>query len=57
MSHRTMSQENNGVTVTTEDNEERRTMSRAMTTSVLTTVDAIAPFDMGGNTQCIKHIL
>jgi hypothetical protein len=49
MSHETMSQENNSVTVTTGDNEKLRTMTRTMTTSVLVTGDTISPFDMGGN--------
>jgi hypothetical protein len=49
MSHGTMSQENNSVTVTTRNNKKLGTMSLTMTTSALVTFDVITPIDMGGN--------
>jgi hypothetical protein len=41
MSHGTMSQENNSVTVTTGNNEKLRTMTRTMATGALDTIDAL----------------
>jgi hypothetical protein len=48
-----MGQENNSVTVTTENNKKLRTMTRTMATNALDTIDALhqylPPFDMGSN--------
>jgi hypothetical protein len=48
-----MSQENNSVTVVTENNKKQGTMTRAMATGALDTIDALheylSPSGLGGN--------